>query len=137
MAKSSYGKCGDPLLPGHARIGKPHLANLCFNVLAKLSVVVFVFLVVACWRQPESPTRTFQGPGFQKHHQRSTRKPPEKEERIKFPARENKKSAFPSGPLPIGPPGPPLFLKPRTRDLLPGTAPSPKNAQNFALTPHS
>ena len=44
-----------------------------------------------------------------KHHQNSTRKPPEREERMKFPAGESKKSAIfrashPSGPHPLGPP---------------------------------
>ena len=65
----------------------------------------------------ELQTCTFQGPGLQKNHQNSTRRPPEREERVKFPTGEEKKGRN------FGPPtlrrthsrpppfGPPLLVK--------------------------
>ena len=66
----------------------------------------------------ELQTCTFERPGLQKHYQNSTRKPPEREERMKFPVGERKKSAkfwalHPSGPHPSGPP--PLRAPPKTK----------------------
>ena len=111
MAKSNWAKCGDPLLPGHARIGKPYLANLCFNVLAKLSVVVFVpsCCLLATTREPNAHI-SGSGPSNTTNVQREN--PQRKKRETNLRQETTKKAPSPPGPLPTGPPpsGPPPTL---------------------------
>ena len=47
-------------------------------------------------RQPEGPNVPFEGPGLQKHHQNSTRRPPEREKKdTRRPQREKKDTRRP------------------------------------------
>ena len=52
---------------------------------------------------PRAQTCTFEGPGLQKHHQNSTRRPPEREQERKWERDKEKKSEI-LGPSPLEPP---------------------------------
>ena len=63
-------------------------------------------------------TCTFEGPGLQKHHQNSTRRPPEREEKNEFCGGRGKKSAKFSAPHPSGPhPSSPLACMKKNKQL--------------------
>ena len=110
---------------GQADFGQTEF-DLCLCVICVVCLCVFVCVVWrGCWYgfggfgaagashdNQRAQTCTFEGPGLQKHHQNSTRRVPEREEKNEFCGGRGKKKREILGPPPFGPPpfAPPLFL---------------------------